>query len=192
MSATALLEPTPSVGQSPANDVLYEVVNGRQVEKPPLSAYENRLASKLVRHLEEFGDTRQLGRAVCETLFVLEAEDRLRRKPDVAFVSFLRWPKHQRVPRTPAWDVIPELAVEAISPADLAEEIAQRIHEYFQKDVKQVWVIYPTVELVYVCESPTRVRILTREDDLDGGAILPGFRLPLAWLFESGTASDQP
>jgi len=30
-----------------------------------------------------------------------------------------------------AWDVIPNLAVEMVSPTDLAEELQQKIDEYF-------------------------------------------------------------
>ncbi|MEJ7637382.1 MAG: hypothetical protein WKF75_05155 [Singulisphaera sp.] len=39
---------------------------------------------------------------------------------------------------------------------------------------------------MYVYESPTSVRILQAGDDLDGGAILPGFRHSLAELFKQG------
>jgi Uma2 family endonuclease len=42
----------------------------------------------------------------------------------------------------------------------------------------------PSQEHVYVYESPTRVRILTRTDVLQGEPILPQFRLPLAELFD--------
>ena len=50
-------------------------------------------------------------------------------------------------------------------------------------EVRQVWVIYPGTSKVYVYDSPTTVRILQLGDDLDGGTLLPGFRLPLAVLF---------
>jgi ABC-type transport system substrate-binding protein len=41
-----------------------------------------------------------------------------------------------------------------------------------------------TITLVmHVYESLTQVRGLTRAEVLDGGAVLPGFRLPLAELF---------
>ena len=46
-------------------------------------------------------------------------------------------------------------------------------------------MVYPNEALVYVYESPTKVRILNREDDLDGGDVLPDFKLPLRQLFES-------
>jgi Uma2 family endonuclease len=85
-----------------------------------------------------------------------------------------------------AWDVVPDLAVEVISPHDLAEEILQKVVEYFQAGVRLVWIVYPQQRLVYVHESLTQVRCLTQTEELDGGAVLPGFRLPLANLFLSG------
>ena len=40
------------------------------------------------------------------------------RRPDVAFVSYNRWPRQRRVPRTEAWEVVPNLVVEVVSPTD--------------------------------------------------------------------------
>ena len=37
--------------------------------------------------------------------------------------------------------------------------------------------------MIYVYHSPTDVRVLQPGDELDGGAVLPGFRLPVKDLF---------
>lgn len=81
------------------------------------------------------------------------------------------------------WKVVPDLAVEIVSPNDLVEKLFEKIDEYFALGVKQVWVVSPSVEKVYVYESPAKARILTAADVLDGGALLPGFRLKIAELF---------
>lgn len=47
--------------------------------------------------------------------------------------------------------------------------------------VSLVWVIHPRLERFYVCDSVTTPRVLIR----GGGAVLPGFELPLAEFFES-------
>jgi hypothetical protein len=44
-------------------------------------------------------------------------------------------------------------------------------------------VVYPRRRVIHVYESLTQIRGLTQTDDLDGGAVLPGFRLPVAALF---------
>ena len=82
-----------------------------------------------------------------------------------------------------AWDIVPELMVEVVSPHDLAEEIVERLEEYWAAGTQLVWVVYPTQRLVYVYESLRQVRILAAADELTGGSVLPGFRIPIASLF---------
>ena len=43
---------------------------------------------------------------------------------------------------------------------------------------------------VYVYQSPTQVTVLERADTLDGGDVLPGFRLPMAQLYEAVTRPE--
>ena len=79
---------------------------------------------------------------------------------------------------------MPELAVEVVSPTNTADEIAEKLEEYFQVGVQRVWVVYPRQSKVYVYTSPAEVRVLVLGNELDGGDLLPGFRLPLTSLFE--------
>jgi Uma2 family endonuclease len=79
------------------------------------------------------------------------------------------------------------LAVEVISDSNSANNVQIKMEEYFEAGVRQVWVVYPISSKVYVYESPTSVRILQVGDDLEGGSLLPGFRLSLAVLFEEGS-----
>jgi Uma2 family endonuclease len=79
--------------------------------------------------------------------------------------------------------VVPDLAIEVISLSNTADQVDEKIEDYFHSNVRQVWVIYPGTGKVYIYDSPTTVRILQVGDDLDGGTLLPGFRLPLAVLF---------
>ena len=169
------------------SDTLYEVVNGEHVELPPMGVYEVWIASRLGYLLDSFVQPRRLGNVVGEMLFSLDPVKRLERRPDVAFVSYQRWPRHRPVPRTNAWEVVPELGVEVVSPSNSAEEIQTKLHDYFRTGVLLVWIIYPIQQLVYVYESPTRLRILTAADELDGGSVLPGFRMKIGDLFEEAS-----
>jgi Uma2 family endonuclease len=105
-----------------------------------------------------------------------------RRRPDLAFVSYGRWPRKKRIPRGDVWDVVPDLPIEVVSPKNTADEILKKIRDYFKFGCKRVWVIYPTEQQIYVYQSPTRNTILTAADELDGEDIHPGFRLPVAAL----------
>jgi Uma2 family endonuclease len=105
-------------------------------------------------------------------------------RPDVAFVSSQRWPYDRVPPRGDnAWKVIPNLTVEVVSPSNMADEIQVKIHDYFQSGVELVWVIYPEHREVYVYGSPVRVQVRARTDVLEGGKVLPDFRLALEELF---------
>lgn len=171
----------------PANDLLFEVVDGRIVEVEPMGAFESVLASYLLPHLAS--SSRRLGRAVMETLFCLNPTTRLERRPDLAFVSYERWPRDQKVPRKVSWEVVPDLAVEVVSPTNSADEVLVKVREYFSAGCLRVWVIYSAEEQVYVYRSPTEVRILTKNDTLDGESVLPDFKLPLVNLFDEVTYS---
>ena len=166
-------------------DGLFEVIDGRLVEKPK-GAYECWLAGLICKHLDRFLDRNALGRAIAEMIFdfrpVLDRE----RRPDVAFISFERWASNRKVPRTRSWAVVPDLAIEVVSPTNTADEIAETLDEYFRVGVRSVWVVYPRQFMVYAYRSRTEVRVLALGDELDGGDVLPGFRVALAAIFEQG------
>lgn len=162
---------------------LYEVIEGEVREVSHMGAFEADLAWRICFLLELSVRDRGLGRAVKEMLFLLNHEQRLQRRPDVAFVSAERWPLDRRAPRAAACDVVPDLAIEVASPSNLAIEDMVKIEDYFRAGVRVVWMIYPAVEKVYVYDSPRTVRILARGDSLDGGTLAPGFGLSLDDLF---------
>lgn len=173
------------------DEPLYEVVDDQIVELAPMGAYQVWLANELFAYLRSFARQHRLGRAVQEMLFDLGPAMRRKRRPDVAFVSYARWPQQQRVPNTEAWNVIPNLAVEVMSPSNTGDEIVDKVAEYFQAGVECVWVVYVLREQVYVYDSPTQVRIFTRHDQLPGEPVLPHFRLPLASLFDEVEEPEQ-
>ncbi len=172
-------------------DVLYEVVDNEFRELPLMSARETRLASILLQILGPFTRSNSLGLTDMEMLFLIGGPRNLQRRPDVSYVSFQRWPKGKPVPATNAWDVVPDLAVEIVSPTDGANEIIEKVEDYFTCGVRRVWVLYPLVSKVYDYASSTAVRILTRAETLPGGELLPGFELPLAELFEEAAPTAE-
>jgi Uma2 family endonuclease len=84
--------------------------------------YATWLASRLHGRLYPYVEDKGLGTSVTAMLFVLDAEHDLRRRPDVAFVSAARWPLDRALPGTGDWDVVPDLAVEVISPNDVFKD----------------------------------------------------------------------
>ena len=78
----------------------------------------------------------------------------------------------------------PDLAVEILSPSNTVEEIHTKIVEYFENDTRLVWVIHPDEKYVLVYHEPEPERLLRPQDTLEGDAIVPGFSMPVAELFE--------
>lgn len=125
----------------------------------------------------------KLGTVVTEGMFILDPARDLRRRPDLAFVSAERWPLDRPVPLIGDWEVVPDLAVEVVSPNDVFQDVIVKMNEYFRYGVRQVWIVVPVTRQVFVFDSLTRSRILAEPEELEGGTLLPGFRLPLASLF---------
>jgi Uma2 family endonuclease len=159
-----------------------EVERGDEQEASPMGALAGTIASFLVSHLNVFAWQGRLGFAVSEVTFRL-LPDRPQRRPDVAFIPYDRWSPPPPTEDPPAWDVVPTLAVEVVSPNDAITELEEKLRDYFDASVRLVWVLNPTLRRVYVYQSFTDVRILQEADELDGGNVLPGFRLRIADLF---------
>lgn len=174
--------PTSSLGDEP----LYEVVRGQIVELPSMGVRPTHVASVLSRHLGPFCWANGLGRVENEMLFQIDHPEKNQRRPDLAFISFGRWARDRKVPDGPAWVVVPDLAIEVVSPTDRDEDGLAKVLEYFQAGVRLVWKIYPVLEIVHVYESFTSIRVLSGADAIEGGEVIPGFRLPLVDLFEIG------
>ena len=182
MPATEILARVEVSGShSGLDDEHYEIINGQVVETPRLSAYETWLASFLIARLAIAA--RGVGRVVSEMMFALGPNSDARR-PDVAFVSYKSWARNCRVPSDAAWNVVPELAIEVVSPSNSASAVMAKIEEYFQAGVKLIWVIYPYEQVIQVWNSATGCQALRPGEFLEGGDVLPAFRLAVAELFD--------
>ena len=177
-------EESPLIPAPVPDDSFYEVVDGQIVELPPMGVYETRIATLIAIALGSVVEPRKLGRVVVETMFWLNWSGKLGRRPDLAFVSAEKWPLTRKLPRGEAWEIVPDLAVEVVSESNSANEIALKLVDYFRAGSEQVWVIYPAIRQVYLYANPTSVRILAEPGEIDGGELIPGFRLPLSELFE--------
>ena len=189
MSSLALSESTSGddrdefKGDDRYDDELFEIVTGRRITTDPMGTRQCYLASKLCTRLTIWAEANHAGWVVVETLFDLGLKSGNQRRPDLAFVSFERWPAEQSITDDDGWPVVPDLAVEVVSRSNRGQELLEKTLEYFDAGVKQVWLIYPKSLQVHVFESPTRVRILGCDDELSSPDCLPGLKLRLADLF---------
>ena len=162
----------------------YELIQGRLVEMPDMSNRDMSVADNILESLRPFVRKHRLGRIGREWILRLRPDAPRTWRPDVAFVSFVRWPAERGMPESDPWDVVPDLAVEVVSHTNTADDVAARIDAYFEAGSSLVWVVYPRNFLVYVYTSRTHARILTTEDELNGDDLFPGFRMPVLRVFE--------
>ena len=160
---------------------LVELIDGTLVEKP-MGFAESRVAAKLIvqlgRHVEDIGEPGIITGAD-GTIRVLEKFVRI---PDVAYTTWERMPNGQ-IPVAKVPEVVPNLCVEVLSEGNTAAEMARKLKEYFVAGVDLVWFIDPDERKVRVFTSPDDVKTLGAKDTLTGGAVLPGFAVPVAEMF---------
>jgi Uma2 family endonuclease len=77
----------------------------------------------------------------------------------------------------------PALAVEVLSPSNTAKEMQRKRKEYFFGGTRVVWIVDEATRTVEVWTSPDECVTLSEDETLDGGELLPGFRLPLREIF---------
>jgi Uma2 family endonuclease len=73
--------------------------------------------------------------------------------------------------------------VEVNSPSDTGDEVSAKVLDYFGAGTRMIWVVSPRTRTVTVYRSLSEIQVLTVEDTLDGGDVLPGFRLAVRELF---------
>jgi Uma2 family endonuclease len=162
-----------------------ELVEGTLVEKP-MGYEESQIAGLLLTLLNNFVRPRKLG-IVTGPDGTIRLFPGLVRIPDVAFASWDRFPGRKR-PRTPIPLLAPDLVVEVLSKSNTKAEMDRKLREYFEAGVRLVWMVDPRKRTVRVYTAVDQSVLVKEDQSLDGGAVLPGFILPLCELF----AEDEP
>jgi Uma2 family endonuclease len=163
---------------------LCELVDGVLVEKP-MGFYESRLAVVLIGFLGPFLREHPLGIVLGEAGMVRIGRRQVR-LPDVSFFRWERFP-NRLLPRGAILKMAPDLAVEILSPSNTKKEMLRKRREYFAGGARLVWEVDPRKRRVMVYSSADQFTLLTEDHTLDGGDLLPGFRLSVRdWFAEAG------
>ncbi len=174
----------PAPGTATVRDVernkLCELIDGVLVEKP-VGYSESNLAVFLIVTLDAFVRPRRLGKLTGPD-GTFGFSEGLVRLPDVAFISIARW-KQATAHREPVPYLAPDLAIEVLSPSNTRGEMERKVSEFFAAGVRLVWLVDPKKRQVAVHTSAEDFRILSEDDALDGGDVLPGFSLALRDIF---------
>jgi Uma2 family endonuclease len=161
-----------------------ELVDGRIVPLTPPGEAHGRIGFRVALALGRFVEDHGLG--VCylaETGFLLGRNPDTVRAPDAAFVAGER-----RVATASGYvESAPDVVVEVRSPSETRADAVRKARLWIAAGARTVWNVDPERRVVDVydreSDGAAASRTLSVGDDLDGGAALPGFRLPVSAIF---------
>jgi Uma2 family endonuclease len=157
-----------------------ELVEGELRTMTPASAQHGRIASRLAVSLGAYIDQHDLGVTLAaETGFIIRRNPDTVRAPDVAFVRQERWNSPEGYFPGP-----PDLAIEVISPNDRYSEVKSKVADWLQAGTPLAIVVDPEQQSAEMFTSTSTVSV-DIDGSLDGGAVVPGWTLPLRDLFVS-------
>jgi Uma2 family endonuclease len=165
-----------------ARKPICELIDGVLVEKA-MGNRESALGAFLNRLIGEYVAADDLGLMLGEAGHFRLGGNQLR-APDVSFIPWSEFPDDE-IPDDAYWSVAPALFVEVLSPTNTTAEIDRKLREFFAAGTRLAWIIDPRARSARVYTSLKRVKELDPTGVLDGGKVLPGFKLPLADLFAS-------
>lgn len=163
------------------SDRLFELIDGEIFEKVPSNPYASYIAQVISFFIQLFLREHGIDAYVTGEAggFVVDGD---RYAPDVAYISVER---SADLARKGYNQIPPELAVEVETNTTTETERRLRRKVLHYRDAGVVlWVIYPETQEVEVYTPHQPTQRLTVDDTLDGGEVLPGFRLPVKEIFK--------
>jgi Uma2 family endonuclease len=165
----------------------YELINGQLVERN-MGAESSRVAQIVNRKIDSYAEANGLGLVWGPDCgYQIFGDDAHRvRYADGSFVRCGRLPGDD--PPQGHMRIAPDLAIEVVSPNDLAWEVQAKVVEWLGAGVKLLWVFYPDTRSVHVYRPDGGEVHLRPDDELSGGSVLPGFSCRVADCFPSTPA----
>ena len=160
----------------------YELVRGELVKMSPAGHQHGRIALNFTTPLDQFVRANKLGAVyAAETGFKLAEDPDVVRAPDAAFI---RRERVEEVGQTEGfWPGAPDLAAEVVSPGDTYAEVEDKIADWLDAGTRLVVVVNPSTQTVALYRSRSDIRVLTTDDVLDGGEVVPNWTLPVRDIF---------
>ena len=164
-----------------ANGSRYELSRGELVPMTPVGLQHSWIVARLGMFLTRYVIEKRLGIVGMEGGFKLERDPDTLRAPDIHFVSKARIEKEGITQKFA--DFPPDLAIEVLSPEDTASEVQKKVEEYLAGGVRLIWVVEPATKTVTAYRSHQDVKVFTEDQELEGGDVIPGFRIRVVEIF---------
>ena len=163
----------------PEDGQKYELVDG-EVVVSPASYLHGEITFKIARIIATFLDDHPIGKVYGDNVGVIFPTGNLR-SPDVFFIRTEKLPGGKSPDTFAA--LVPDLAVEVLSPGNRSRYVANKIGEFLECGVTLVWVVDPKTQTVTVYRSLTDTQQFTATDTISGEPILPGFSCLVSRFF---------
>jgi Uma2 family endonuclease len=164
------------------NDCRLELIRGEVKMMPLVKPLYGVVCARITTALINFVESDKLGMVFgAETGFIVERDPDTVLGPDVAFVSRDRLAAAKTLEAF--FPFAPDIAVEFLRSDTTEKEYSLFIDLYLAAGARAVWLFGPKLDTAAIFTSPTDVVLLRESDTLDGGDVLPGFRLELSKLF---------
>ncbi|MDZ4767302.1 MAG: Uma2 family endonuclease [Chloroflexota bacterium] len=163
-------------------DRRFELIHGEIVEKMPNQRH-GIIIFILSGHIFNWWSAKgEPGTPGIEVRHGLPDDDENDRIPDLSYISPER---AEPIRERGALPIMPDLAVEIMSPDDSLSETRDKMKYYLEHGTRLSWLFIPRKKLIEVYRAGGDIEILTAADDdtLDGGDVLPGFTVKLSVLF---------
>lgn len=170
------------------NESPFELIDGERIPLMPNLSLHGEIIKFLVKLLFPF-EAKDIIILYFEQTFILEDVSNWvkgSRVPDIMVYTAERMAQYKA--NTPDWAekpfvIIPDLCIEVVSPTDKVTDIEDKVAHYLADGVRVVWVVNAHNHYISVHTAGGRAERLTIDEMLDGGALIPGFVLPLRDLF---------
>ena len=163
----------------PDDGYKHELVDG-QIVVSPAGFRHSEIAARIAFIVATYLENSPIGKVYSADVGVLFPNGNLR-SPDVTFVRNEKLP--DGISPEGFGEVIPDLAVEVLSPGDSMRHVAQKIGEFLEMGVPLVWLVDPKRESVTVYRSLSDTEQCGMDDTIDGGTVLPGFSSRVSRFF---------
>ncbi|HEY3081123.1 MAG TPA: Uma2 family endonuclease [Chloroflexota bacterium] len=162
----------------PDDGLRRELVRGEVRTMSPTQDPHGRAAASVALHLGRFLFDNPIAELrAAETGFLLGRDPDIVRAPDVAVIRAERLPP-EGVARG-FFEGAPDVVVEVVSPGDTAADVQEKVGQWLAAGAQLVWVVYLRGPSLVVHLPGGTSRTLGAEDEVDGGEVLPGFRMPV-------------
>ena len=163
----------------PKDGRLYELVDG-EILVSPAGMRHSEVAGKIFAIVATFLEKHPIGKVYPGNVGISLPNGNVR-SPDLTFVCNEKLPEG----KSPEGfgELVPDFAVEVLSPNDSLKEVGRKIGEFLECGVPLVWLIDPATETVTVYRSLSQTEQLSAQDTINAEPILPGFSCPVSRFF---------